>query len=152
MLALLTLSLMGCTKDGGNTDDSGDTVDTVYSNPDGPQLSEPDACCYLHATGDEVEYWTFSVNYNHPLGLSNVDRFTEGHRIEIMREGVVLATAGSQPTCDNAQGICTGSFAAATYGVPCSAAGDHEFRFVLTDIDGNEGKIKVVGRKDATCQ
>lgn len=146
--AVALFSLLACgDKDDGTDDTAGDSGDTE-DIPDGvsPQLSNGDAYCYLHNTGEEFYQWAFSVDYTDPQGSTDVPR--TGHDVDFLREGNVVKSATGVLICDNDQGWCIASFKEADYDIPCASAEDWTVRFTIYDYEGNTGTLEVQAYED----
>lgn len=146
LFVLPIVSLFACGEKDNTDDTSGDTGTEVVPDGVSPQLSNGDAYCYLHDTGDQFYMWTFGVDYSDPQGVGDIPR--SGHDIDFLQDGNVIKSATGMLTCDNTAGWCVGSFKEADYDIPCASAEDWTVRFTIYDYEGNTGTLDVQAYED----
>ncbi|MCB9797345.1 MAG: hypothetical protein H6741_32040 [Alphaproteobacteria bacterium] len=142
ILATLALFVLpGC---GGKDDDTGASGDSdgPVSDGESPEVTEPDAYCYEHTTGDTFFQWVVTAVVIDPQGPSTLETFAT---VEIWRGGGLYEDTDA--VIDGNSGNLTTSFNADTLGVPCSSAEEFTFKIIATDDDGNTGEAEVVGRQ-----
>lgn len=130
-------------KDGEDSADSGDTE--VIPDGVSPQVLEADAHCYLHATGDETYFWTFSAEVTDPQGDDDIPTGFV-HDIRFLRDGNVIEEIVDLLACRD--GACSASFQEAQYGIPCTTADDWTVRFTVYDHEANSGSLDVQAYQD----
>lgn len=143
---LLALSCTGkdeiALDSGTGTDDSGGEE---QNDGVSPEVTDADAYCYLHDTGDQFYNWSLSATYDDPQGLDNVPR--SFHMVEIYKGGN-LVTDAELMSCNTDSGSCIGSFNADVLGIPCpGSAEEYVFKIIIEDYDGNTGDAQVTGRE-----
>lgn len=121
------LLLAACTGGGDSGGPAADSAGETGGDPDDP-ADEPvvravDAVCAADA-------WTVTAQVDDPQGVATV----VAGEVVVARDGVDLHRAPL--TCDGL-GTCSGGFGAAEAGAACAEAGNHIFRFTVTDEDGH---------------
>ncbi|MCB9743859.1 MAG: hypothetical protein H6741_17565 [Alphaproteobacteria bacterium] len=140
LIALFAFSAAcgGKEDDTGGGDDSGAVVDDGMS----PQVTDLDAYCYEHTTGDTFFQWVVAGVATDPQGTNTLETFAT---VSIQRGGGEVSSQQAVVGADD--GEIVGSFNADTIGVPCSSASEFTWEVTVVDDDGNSGSASVVGRQ-----
>jgi hypothetical protein len=127
--------------DGGDGTDGTDGTDGG-ADPDKPVLTNVDAWCYEHTTGESAFFWSVVANYSDPQGDTTVESLT-ADGITVLAGDTTLATYAL--VCRD--GACLGSWNQADDGVACANAESYTIRLSVADEDGNRSDpVDVVGR------
>lgn len=126
-------------------DDSAPTDDSPTDSPDptgsAPTLTDCDASCWEHQTGDVFYQWLVECHATDPEGLESI----ANGRLEIQRSGAVEGTA--LVACDRA-GYCSTSFRETDFDVLCRDASSYSFHVWVSDLEGHESEpFVVIGRE-----
>lgn len=141
---ILSLSLLVACKGGTLRTDDSAAGDDSAEPPDefSPTVSDADAYCHLHSTGDEFYEWIVTAKADDPQGVDTLDVWAT---LEVSRGGELIAD--EQLVVDRDSGDVVGSFPAERDGINCSSAAEYVFRFTVADEDGNTGFQEVAGRE-----
>lgn len=122
----------------GDAGDGGGSGTSTSDQP--PTMSQADAWCYQHETGEARWIWQVVGRADDPQGLDTLEL--------IVPEGVVVKLDGAECArldlaCD-AAGACSGSFDELETGVLCSEATRSSFEITALDEDGNRSSPAIV--------
>lgn len=140
-----TLALLVACKGGRLTTDDSTPADdsTPVEDEFSPVVTNSDAYCHLHSTGDEFYEWIVTASADDPQGVDTLEVWAS---LEVSRGGGLITT--ETLVVDRDSGDVVGSFPADRAGISCSSAAEYVFRFEVTDEDGNVGFEEVVGREE----
>ena len=118
-------------------------------DPDRPIITEADAWCYLHTTGDERWIWVATVLATDPQGVDTIQPVTTDG-IATFWGGSALSTHAL--VCDPS-GECTSSWDADESGMDCSVAGDFTVVFTVLDEDAKRSApFEAAGRQGNSAE
>ena len=124
--------------DSGNTgSDSGTTGNN--GSDEAPELQSVEARCSYQSSGESYYLWVLEAYVDDPQGRDTIET---NQTVEVYRGGSLQASYGL--IC-GAANPCIGSFKEAQNGILCDSASDYEFRFLITDEDGNTSTKEVPG-------
>ena len=123
---------------GGGASDGGGSGTPSSEQP--PTMSNADAYCYQHQTGEEFWTWTVTGQADDPQGIDTLEA--------VVPDGVVVRVDGAERArvslaCD-ATGACSASFGEEEVGALCAEAGRSTFELTAIDEDGNRSEPAVV--------
>lgn len=116
-------------------DDSPLSDDSPVDSPDptgsAPTVTDCDAFCWQHQTGDTFYQWLVECHATDPEGLEDI----ANGRMEIYQGSTQQGS--TLVACDRA-GFCTSSFRETDFGVLCSSASSYTFSVWISDMEGHE--------------
>lgn len=110
-------------------------------HPDGPVLTDCEAVCAFHPTGDQFFQWSMGCDVTDPQGVETIQVFGE---LLIHQGGLEVATAVL--ACGD--GVCSGGFredGLEDVVISCDDPAAYSFTFVAKDLENHTGVGTAVG-------